>query len=168
MLFKSSRSCSDFLRNSIFIFCWICQLFPGYFERALKLHLKDEIFKGLSKFLSGRQTKIWNFCILHGWFPELFKILSELSTRIQFCKEINPVIFEWFAHDMGVARIFSGRDTFRKFSKKFLRKLRKMHYLFIFSKNLTNHALIFSHVWTKNAICWEVFGKFWKCLMKIV
>ena len=41
--------------------------------------------------------------------------------------------------NMGVARIFfRGEETFRKFSKNFLRKLRKMQYFSIFSKKLTN------------------------------
>ena len=51
-------------------------------------------------------------------------------------------------------------EHFRKFSTNFLRKLRKMYYFRIFSKNLTNHALIF-RVWTKNANCWEILTQFW-------
>ena len=35
------------------------------------------------------------------------------------------------------------QGNFRKFSKNFLRKLLKMNYFRIFSKNLTNHTLIF-------------------------
>ena len=45
---------------------------------------------------------------------------------------------------MRVARIFFARgNTIRKFSKGFLRKLRKGIILADFSKDLTNHALIF-------------------------
>ena len=42
---------------------------------------------------------------------------------------------------MGVARIFS-REHFSKF-QNFLKKIAKMDYFSIFSKNLANHALIF-------------------------
>ena len=35
------------------------------------------------------------------------------------------------------------QKIFEKFSKVFLRKLRKMHYFSIFQTKLTNHALIF-------------------------
>ena len=45
---------------------------------------------------------------------------------------------------------------FRKFSKFFLRKLLKVHYFGIFSKNLTNHALNFCAFGRKK----QIVGKF--------
>ena len=43
----------------------------------------------------------------------------------------------------GRSQDFFRGKYFSKFFKKFLRKLRKMHYFCIFSKKLANHALIF-------------------------
>ena len=42
-----------------------------------------------------------------------------------------------------------------------------MNYFSIFLNNLTNHALIFLRVWTKNANCWEILRKFWKFYRKM-
>ena len=53
---------------------------------------------------------------------------------------------------------------FRKFSKNFLRKFRKILVLAYLSKNLTNHALIFCAFGRKTQIVvkfWENFEIFW-------
>ena len=48
------------------------------------------------------------------------------------------------------------REKFRKFSKQFHQEIAKMHYFSIFSKNLTNHALIFCGIGRKT----KGLGKF--------
>ena len=54
---------------------------------------------------------------------------------------------------------------FKKFSKNFLRKLLKIDFLSIFSKNLTNRACNFCAFGRKTQIVgkfWDNFRKFWK------
>ena len=55
-------------------------------------------------------------------------------------------------------------ENFRKFSKNFLRNLQKCIILAYFSKNLTNHSLIFCALGRKAQIVgkfWENFESFW-------
>ena len=57
---------------------------------------------------------------------------------------------------MGVARISFRGNTFRKFSKKFLRKLRKC----IFPQKFNKPCVNFSRVWTKDENCLEILKVF--------
>ena len=58
-------------------------------------------------------------------------------------------------------------EILRKFSKDFLRKLRKMHYFSIFFKKFNKPRVNFLFVWTKNANCWKFWEKFRKKLRKM-
>ena len=67
---------------------------------------------------------------------------------------------------------FFGGNTFRKL-KKFLRKLRKMHYFSIFFKWFNKPYVNFMRVWTKNTSCWKIWenlsknflGQLRKCII---
>ena len=54
---------------------------------------------------------------------------------------------------------FGGKTQFenflRKFSKVFLRKLRKMHYFRRFFTNFKKPCVNFLHVWTKKTNSWK-------------
>ena len=55
------------------------------------------------------------------------------------------------------------RRIFENLQKNFPKKIEKNAlFLAYFSKNLRNHALIFTHVWTKNANSWEFLIDFRK------
>ena len=53
-------------------------------------------------------------------------------------------------------------ENFRKFAKKFRRKLQKLLYFRLFCKEITNPSVKFLRVWTKNTIGWENFEKILK------
>ena len=52
------------------------------------------------------------------------------------------------------------QENFRKFSKNFLKKLRKMYYFSIFFRTFKKSCVNFSRLWTKNAIIWAVLEDF--------
>ena len=60
-----------------------------------------------------------------------------------------------------------GPETFRKFSKNFLRKLLKMHYSSIFFKRLNKPCVDILRVWRKKHKVWKIFRKFWNFLIKL-
>ena len=51
-------------------------------------------------------------------------------------------------------------ENFRKFAKKFSKKIAKMPYLFLFCRNISKQCGKFSRVWTKNTIVWETLRTF--------
>ena len=57
-------------------------------------------------------------------------------------------------------------ENFRKFSKNFLRKSRKKYYFSIFSKNLTNYALVFCAFGRKKNKWFEIMRKFSKVFIR--
>ena len=66
-------------------------------------------------------------------------------------------------HFRGSASSGSGRAEppdareLSKICKIFLKKIAKMHYFSLFfQRNVTNPALIFPRVWTKNTNCWKI------------
>ena len=58
-------------------------------------------------------------------------------------------------------------ENFRKFAKKFRKKIAKMQYFLLFCKKISKPCVKFSRVWTKNTIGWGNFETILKGLMKI-
>ena len=59
-------------------------------------------------------------------------------------------------------------ENFRNFWKFFFGKLQEMHYFRIFFKYVNKLCVHFLSVWTKNSNCWEILGKFWNFLIKML
>ena len=101
-------------------------------------------------------------------FPKPFAIITRDISNYNFLMILvkTYVSFQTFVVPlrMGVARIFSRGNTFRKCWKYFQGKLRKMHYFSILTKDLTNLALEFCAFGRKMQIvvkfC-ESFEIFW-------
>ena len=56
-------------------------------------------------------------------------------------------------------------ENFRKFSKRFLKKIATMHYFSIFFKKFNKACVNFLRVWTKNTICWKFWEtQFWEII----
>ena len=53
-------------------------------------------------------------------------------------------------------------ENFRKFAKKFPKKIAKMLYFRLFCKKISKPCVTFSRVWTKNTIVWGNFEKILK------
>ena len=70
----------------------------------------------------------------------------------------------WASKEHGRIQDFFEGNTVRKFSKSFLRKLRKMHYFCIFFKKFKKPCVNFLRLWTKNTMYW----KFWENFRKLL
>ena len=127
----------------------------------------QEKFRGV-KVMAGL-VGVWG-----GGAPRTPENFGKFAKKMQKC-----IILAYFSKEFNKPRVNFSRvwtkntnsweilRNFRKFSKYFFSKFRKIHYFSIVFEKFNKPCFNFSRVRTRTTNCWEILRKFWEFLLKI-